>query len=41
MELTFPEAAALIASLTALGPTATESSQSAMQKLVQAVSPPS
>lgn len=37
--LTFPEVAALLASLTALGPTATDSSASAMQALVRSIAP--
>ena len=37
--LTFPEVAALLASLTALGPTATDSSASAMRALVAAITP--
>jgi predicted DNA-binding transcriptional regulator YafY len=37
--LTFEEIAALIASLAALGPTSTHSSDSAMQALVQAIAP--
>ena len=37
--LTFPEVAALLASLTALGPTATDSSASAMRALVEAITP--
>jgi predicted DNA-binding transcriptional regulator YafY len=38
--LTFEEIAALIASLTALGPTSTPSSDSAMRALVKAITPP-
>lgn len=38
--LTFEEIAAVIASLVALGPTATQSSGSAMRALVQAIVPP-
>lgn len=37
--LTFEEIAALIASLAALGPTATQSSDSAMRALVQSITP--
>jgi predicted DNA-binding transcriptional regulator YafY len=37
--LTFPEVAALLASLTALGPTATDSSASAMRALLAAITP--
>jgi predicted DNA-binding transcriptional regulator YafY len=37
--LTFEEIAAVIASLTALGPTATRSSDSAMRALVRAITP--
>jgi predicted DNA-binding transcriptional regulator YafY len=37
--LTFEEIAALIASLAALGPTSTESSESAMRALVRAIAP--
>jgi predicted DNA-binding transcriptional regulator YafY len=39
LTLTFSEVAALIASLAALGPTATDSSASAMQALVRAIAP--
>lgn len=39
LALTFPEVAALIASLVALGPTATDSSASAMQALVGSIAP--
>ncbi len=39
LTLTFPEVAALIASLVALGPTATDSSASAMRALVAAIAP--
>jgi predicted DNA-binding transcriptional regulator YafY len=41
LTLTFPEVAALIASLVALGPTATDSSASAMRALVHAIAPDS
>jgi hypothetical protein len=37
--LTFEEIAAVIASLAALGPTSTSSSDSAMRALVQAIAP--
>lgn len=39
VSLTFEEIAALIASLAALGPTATQSANSAMRVLVQAIAP--
>jgi predicted DNA-binding transcriptional regulator YafY len=39
LTLTFAEVAALIASLVALGPTATDSSASAMQALVRSITP--
>jgi predicted DNA-binding transcriptional regulator YafY len=39
VSLTFEEVAALIASLAALGPTSTDSSDSAMRALVQAIAP--
>ena len=39
LNLTFAEVAALIASLAALGPTATDSSASAMQALVRSITP--
>ncbi|MET0967319.1 MAG: HTH domain-containing protein [Nakamurella sp.] len=39
LTLTFAETAALISSLTALGPTATGSAESAMQALVSSLSP--
>jgi predicted DNA-binding transcriptional regulator YafY len=41
LTLTFTEVAALIASLAALGPTATDSSASAMRALVDAIAPES
>ena len=39
VSLSFEEIAALIASLAALGPTSTDSSESAMRALVQAIAP--
>ena len=39
LTLTFAEVAALIASLAALGPTATDSSASAMRALVRSIAP--
>jgi hypothetical protein len=39
VRLTFEEIAALIASLAALGPTSTDSSDSAMRALVRAITP--